>query len=47
MLWLTGLAYLASRVAGALSSRLTTRLEQVTGAVMIALGMHIALQPAA
>ncbi|MEU4117806.1 LysE family transporter [Kitasatospora sp. NPDC028055] len=47
VLWLTGLAHLASRIAGSLSSRLTSRLERISGAMMVALSLHIALQPAA
>ncbi|GII25815.1 hypothetical protein [Planosporangium mesophilum] len=43
-MWLGGLAWLASRVLRALSPGVTTRLERISAAVMIALGLRIAAQ---
>lgn len=44
VIWLGGMAWLASRVLRALSAKVTTRLERVSGAVMIGLGLRIAAQ---
>jgi threonine/homoserine/homoserine lactone efflux protein len=44
LLWLAAMAWLASRAQRALSPKLTTRLERISGAVMIALGLRIATQ---
>jgi threonine/homoserine/homoserine lactone efflux protein len=44
LLWLGGMAWLASRVLSTLSARVTTRLERISGAVMVGLGPRIATQ---
>ncbi|MGC9668296.1 LysE family translocator [Planosporangium sp. 12N6] len=44
LVWLTGVAWLASRARRALTPTLTNRLERVGAAVMIALGLRIATQ---
>jgi threonine/homoserine/homoserine lactone efflux protein len=43
-MWLGGMAWLASRVLSTLSPRVTTRLERISGAVMVGLGLRIATQ---
>jgi threonine/homoserine/homoserine lactone efflux protein len=42
VLWLGGLAWLASRARHALSAKVKTRLERISGVVMIGLGVRIA-----
>ncbi|NJC73569.1 LysE family translocator [Planosporangium thailandense] len=44
IVWLTAMAWLASRVLRTLSTKVTTRLERISGAVMIGLGVRIAAQ---
>jgi threonine/homoserine/homoserine lactone efflux protein len=45
LLWLGGLAWLASRARHVLSATVKTRLERISGVVMIGLGLRIATRP--